>query len=382
MLDIDLVDDADTVSMLIKLVGEVCNLDCAYCYERRKPYAGSRLVEPAEVEALLDKLSGRPIRVELHGGEPLLYPKNKMAEVVEMLAQARHVVGVSMQTNGTRLDRDWIKIFRPIRQRMEIGISIDGPGQTNSWRFDHAGRPAFEQIVEGIQLLGTENIQTGLIAVVTDKSLGCERAILEFAAGFPNVKLLKFVPCFDFGVTQAVGPKRSAKTTKASASGDALGAAWSVSPLAYLEFLKNAFDIWMSEGHSQAFVLEPFLALTRSLLNLPTDNCTYSTVKCAHVVTLYPGGQVGSCDELDRKDAAMGALANYTSPNAGFAGCKTSEDASAQLEKCNSCDYWARCQGGCIASRKRFRKVGREEEYCDYRKGMIDFTAEKITGFS
>lgn len=378
MLDIDIVGGTDTVSVLIKLVGEVCNLDCAYCYERRKPYAGNRLVEPHEVRALLDTLSDRPVRVELHGGEPLLYPKTKMAEVVALLATAPQVVGVSMQTNGTRLDRDWLRIFRPIQHKMEIGISIDGPGQSNSWRFDHAGRPAFKQIVDGITMLADENLNTGLIAVVTNKSIGQERAILEFVAGFPNVSVLKFVPCFDFGVTQGVGPKRSAKTTKAAASGPALGAAWSISPPAYLDFLTTAFDIWTRDGHSVAFVLEPFLALTRALLALPTDNCTYSSVKCAHVVTLYPGGQVGSCDELDRKDAAIGGLADYVSPNAGFAGCKTSEDARALLQKCGECAYWDRCQGGCIATRKRFRKVDREDDYCAYRMGLIDFMSGKM----
>ncbi len=379
MLDIAPVQSGDTVSLLLKLVGEVCNLDCAYCYERRKPYSGNRLIEPESVARLIARFPDRPLRVELHGGEPLLYPKDRMRRIVEILQQTPQVESVAMQTNGTRLDSGWIEVFRPIADRFEIGVSLDGPADMNSWRFDHRGKPAMDAILRGLSLLNEQGIRAGLIAVVTRRSLGQEKALLEFAAQFPNVCLLKLVPCFDFGVQQGSGPRRSVATRTASASGVAMGAAWSVTPREFLAFLQNAFDLWVSEGFSENFILEPFLALTRSLLDLSTDTCSYSSVKCGHVVTLYPGDDVGSCDELDRVDASIGRLYQLRLDDTGYTRCSASTSASEMMRKCSTCDYLDRCHGGCIATRGRFRTVGREEDYCSYRKGLIDFMMDHIT---
>ncbi|MDO5656753.1 MAG: radical SAM protein [Paracoccus sp. (in: a-proteobacteria)] len=378
MLDIDPVQSGDTVSLLLKLVGEVCNLDCAYCYERRKPYSGNRLIEPDSVARLLAQFPDRPLRVELHGGEPLLYPKDRMKRIVKILQQTPQVESVAMQTNGTRLDSGWIEIFRPIAERFEIGVSLDGPADMNSWRLDHRGKPAMDAILRGLSLLNEQGIRAGLIAVVTRRSLGQEKALLELASQFPNVRLLKLVPCFDFGVQQGVGPRRSVATRAASASGVAMGAAWSVTPVEFLAFLQNAFDLWLSEGFNESFVLEPFLALTRSLLGVSTDTCSYSSVKCGHVVTLYPGDEVGSCDELDRGEAAIGRMDQLRLDDTGYKGCRAAAAASAMMQKCSTCDYLNRCHGGCVATRGRFRTVGREEDYCNYRKGLIDFMADRI----
>lgn len=376
--EIDEVREEDTVSILLKLVGEICNLDCAYCYERRKPYAGNRIIDPRDVDRLVDRFSGRPLRLELHGGEPLLYPIDKMAQVVDIAARARNVVGVSMQTNATRLDRTWLDLFAPVSHKMEIGVSIDGPDDVNSWRLDHLGCSAFDRIVAGLGVLRDNNVRTGLIAVVTQKSLGREAQILELAARFENVRLLKLVPCYDFGVGQALSTKRSPTALLAAAKGHAFGAAWAVSPSAYLDSLKRSYEIWTARGYSRQFVLEPFLAVMQSLLGLQTDTCTYSTVKCAHVLTLYPDGQVGSCDELDKTDACYGSLSELHDVNVAFGGCMAALRAEKQMEKCASCAYWTTCRGGCISTRERFRKVDREDEYCDYRKGLIDFVGREI----
>ncbi|HEY3356634.1 MAG TPA: radical SAM protein [Polyangia bacterium] len=76
-----------------------CNLRCRNCYND----ATSRNdLTRAEIFGLLDQLRGRPCRLDLLGGEPLLHP-----EVLEVIRYAREDVGlpsVFLYTNGTRVD--------------------------------------------------------------------------------------------------------------------------------------------------------------------------------------------------------------------------------------------------------------------------------------
>lgn len=333
-------------------------------------------MDPSLVFNLLERFSGNPLRIELHGGEPLLYPRLRMRQLVSILENAENVVGVSMQTNGTLLDEDWLRIFSPISDRFELGVSLDGPGGANSWRIDHHGRPAFSTIVKGLNLLERMDVRSGVIAVVTKQSLRDPAQIVEFVGKFKNVRLLKFVPCFDFGVQQAAGPTRSKAARDAADVGSAFGEAWAISPAEYADFLGEAYHAWMASGATSSLVVEPFLAVAQAVLGSTTETCTFSTTKCRHVVTLYPDGSVGACDELDKRDAALDpTLQNI---NLAFEGCAASAVAKERMRRCAGCLYFTRCKGGCIATRQRFHRVGREEEYCNYRRALIDFMEAQV----
>jgi len=101
------VEANDTLSIILKLVGEVCNLDCTYCYEKRKPYEGNRILQPETVSSVLKRFGKRPLRIELHGGEPLLYPMKKMDELVQMFDSHGPQVRVAIQTNGVLMTQEW-----------------------------------------------------------------------------------------------------------------------------------------------------------------------------------------------------------------------------------------------------------------------------------
>ena len=76
-----------------------CNLRCRSCYsetEVRHP------LSRAEIFALVAQLRGRPCRLDLLGGEPVLHP-----DLVEIVAYARREIGIPsvfLYTNGTRID--------------------------------------------------------------------------------------------------------------------------------------------------------------------------------------------------------------------------------------------------------------------------------------
>jgi uncharacterized protein len=370
------VTEGDTISIILKLVGEVCNLDCVYCYEKRKPYAGNRVLSVADVKILLADLSDVPLRIELHGGEPLLYPKESMRELVDLFSQRKASTRICIQTNGTLLTLEWLQIFEPIREIFEIGLSMDGPGELNGWRLTNAGKASDNAVVSVLAMLEQQNIAVGVISVVNSKSVGLARDIIQYFSTYSNVRVLKFVPCFDFGVYQDIGPARAQHTVTAFSQSSGVRLPWAITPQQYAAFLVDAFNYWNSGCFHDRLVVEPFLGIAQSALEVQTSNCIFSETKCHHVMTVYPDGTVGSCDEFQRDDAAYGKLKTLglalKNPTQLFRNGKLDAVANQLYDKCESCSYYSICKGGCIASRRRLSIVGRDDEYCDYRKLVID----------
>ncbi|MER7204763.1 radical SAM protein, partial [Streptomyces sp. NPDC000188] len=115
-----------------------CNLACRYCYVyeaqdqawRTQPVTMSagtaertcrRIAEHAATHAL------PALRVILHGGEPLLagpeFLRRFVRRLRELLPQSTHC-DVMIQTNGTRVDADCLRLCH--EERVQLGVSLDG----------------------------------------------------------------------------------------------------------------------------------------------------------------------------------------------------------------------------------------------------------------
>jgi len=137
-------------------ITEVCNYGCKYCYAKwERPDRQRELVhDPVRTRELLDRLyaffhpdnDGNPlrqrmdwssVRLNLAGGEPLLYTR----WVLEMLPVARDIgFDVSLITNGSRLDSGTMALMAPSISL--LGLSVDSPIARNNQeigRIDHRG---------------------------------------------------------------------------------------------------------------------------------------------------------------------------------------------------------------------------------------------------
>src|SRR6185437_9446904 len=99
------------LSVVLKLPGETCNINCHYCYEKRKPYPGSSSLTAEMLEQFLTLMGERPLSVMLHGGEPLLVGQHRMLSLIRVLMQHPAPVSYSIQTNGTLLNARWLDFF-------------------------------------------------------------------------------------------------------------------------------------------------------------------------------------------------------------------------------------------------------------------------------
>ena len=115
--------------VMLKPVGDRCNLACQYCYYSGK---GSGAVMD---DALLEEFTRQYIEAQTvpqvlftwHGGEPLLRPLafyERALELQRKYAGGRHIDNC-LQTNGTLLNDDWCRFLRD--NHFLVGISIDGP---------------------------------------------------------------------------------------------------------------------------------------------------------------------------------------------------------------------------------------------------------------
>ncbi len=113
-----------------------CNLACDYCYIyqmsdqtwREQPRAMSLATADRVAQRITEHAvaHGLPqVEIVLHGGEPLLVGPVHLADLASRFSRIGDVaVGLTLQTNGVRLDTDVLQVAH--RHDIRIGISLDG----------------------------------------------------------------------------------------------------------------------------------------------------------------------------------------------------------------------------------------------------------------
>lgn len=375
--------DGDPLSVILKVVGESCNLDCGYCYERRRSYHGRRLLRSETVRKFLDGLREHSLYVELHGGEPLLAPRSLLHDIFEALRRHPKPVRLRMQTNATLLSAEWIQFLTKEWPDIGLGVSLDGDAAANAWRYDRLGDSTHRAVSAALELLSDTELHVGVIAVVTRTSLGRAAEIVDHLAGYRCIRVVKFVPSFDVGVRQGAGPIRSKATLNlmAAAQGDTM--VWATTPAEFSEYLIEAWQHWRQKHYHERFLLEPHVTFLRAIQNQPVADCHFSPRKCSFVLTLYPDGRVGTCDEIDRSKVEIGHVPLASGENSRF--WRESELAvgvATLLQKCRSCSHREACGGGCVASRLRLEAQGWGDAYCEHRKTVIDYLASELAAMA
>jgi len=155
----------------------LCNLDCAYCYLPHK--AADRRMTVAVAAAVADSVNEWARHVPRfsavwHGGEPLAGGRDHLATLMAPFRGVEHHV----QTNATLIDDAWCAFFA--ERDIKVGISVDGPADLTAQRVSRGGRPAYEQILRGVDALRRHGIAFAALCVVSDPRPGLARRLYEF----------------------------------------------------------------------------------------------------------------------------------------------------------------------------------------------------------
>jgi uncharacterized protein len=160
-----------------------CNLDCSYCYLRRRD--DKRLMPPDVVEAvrsrILAKLAGDACpSIVCHAGEPTTAPIAWYENAYERFAGVVPAgAGFAMQTNGVAIDDKWVALLR--RYRTNVSVSIDGPKRFHdARRRTRAGGPTWALGTRGLRRLQEAGFDPPVITVLHPGGLECADEYFDF----------------------------------------------------------------------------------------------------------------------------------------------------------------------------------------------------------
>jgi uncharacterized protein len=157
----------------LRPLGVACNIACHYCYQQPQRDAGNfRQAYNLERMKAATIREGGPFT--LFGGEPLLLP---LADLEELFRWGKEEYGRSgIQTNGILLTDEHIRLFKTYN--VDVGISIDGPGELNDARWHvtlERTRRNTEATLAAIECLCREYRPPGLITTLHRLNATAER---------------------------------------------------------------------------------------------------------------------------------------------------------------------------------------------------------------
>ena len=172
-------------SVILKIAA-LCNLNCSYCYVynhedkgylQRPRFIADDTFDAAlrAIAAYCDRRSGHTVSITFHGGEPTLIGAERFDALATRAKQTLgdSLGGLSIQTNATLIDEDWLNVFG--RHRVQVGVSLDGPRATNDMhRVDHAGHGSYDRALEGLAALQQRGLDPGVLCVVNPRMSGLE----------------------------------------------------------------------------------------------------------------------------------------------------------------------------------------------------------------
>lgn len=330
-----------------------CNLLCTYCYVynaaddswRDRPSRIPDNVLKRSAQRIAEHVAAhglRRIRVELHGGEPLLGgAETALRQIAEVHAAVRAVSGTlcevqaNVQTNGTLLTEPMVR--RLASSGIRVGVSLDGGrAEHNKRRVDHAGRPSWGAVTRGLAVLAEHpEVYAGILCTI-DLDLDPED-VYDSLMEFRPAALDLLLPHANW----ASPPPGKGPSTAGSAP--------------YGEWLARAFDRWFDDGRYRTRI-RLFTEIIGLLLGLPSG---------AEAVGLSPIVAVlvdtdGSIEQVDSLKTAY-----QRAPSTGMTVFRHSFDdvlehpgivarqlgTGALADECLSCPVLQVCGGGHYAHR-------------------------------
>jgi len=335
--------------VIAKPIGPICNLDCAYCYylakERLYPSNRHWRMSDETLETYVRQyLAAQADSVEetvfgWQGGEPTLLGVEFFRRAVEL--QARYCRPGqrwrnTLQTNGILLDDAWCEFFKA--NDFLVGLSIDGPADLHDkYRRDKQGRPTFERVVQGMQLLRKHGVAFNALVTVHRHNGDHGRRVYRFLSE-AGVEFMQLIPIVERG--------------EASAGNGGPVTPRSVGPAQWGRFLVDVFEEWVHRDVGRVFVQifdEALAAWTGEGATL----CIFQET-CGRALVLEHNGDLYSCDHFVDPDHRLGNI--HEVPLAELVArpeqARFGQDKRDGLPRCClDCAMRFACQGECPRNR-------------------------------
>ena len=351
--------------LLAKPIGPICNLDCAYCFylEKESLYPG-RLgkadwaMSGAALEAFIrDYIAAQPgesVSFAWQGGEPTLLGVGYFRQVValqQQYARGKRIEN-ALQTNGVLLDDAWGVFLR--EHDFLVGLSIDGPRDLHDrFRIDKGGRPTFDDVVRGMQVLQAHGVDFTTLTVVHRDTARRALEVYDTLTALGS-RFLQFIPIVERVDPAPVQPTAGAMRTGFASPDDpsATVTPWSVRPDDYGTFLCDVFDRWVRRDVGRVAV-QIFEVALESWLGMPQSVCLFRET-CGDALAIEHNGDVYSCDHYVYPSHRLGNVIDHPLASlATSAAQRAFGDAKrdALPGYCRRCEVRFACHGECPKNR-------------------------------
>ena len=342
--------------VMLKPVGAACNLACNYCYYLEKSNLYKHQPKRQMSEELLERFVKDYIEAQTmnevvftwHGGEPTLRPLSFYQKAVELQKKyaGGRVIHNSLQTNGTLLTDEWCRFLKA--NNWLVGISIDGPEAFHDrYRRDSQGRPSWQKVMEGIQLLQHYGVEWNAMAVVNRYNADHPQAFYRFFKSI-GCQYIQFTPIVERNVQHADG-RHLASINDAD---DAPVTDFSVTPEQWGNFLCGLFDEWVKQDIGKVFV-QIFDSMLANWVGVAPGTCIYAK-ECGHAGVMEYNGDVYSCDHFVFPQYKLGNINEHTLIEMLY-GEKQRSFSQLKYNKlprqCKECRWAFACHGECPKNR-------------------------------
>ena len=357
---------------MAKPIGPACNLDCTYCYylekEKMFPKGENFRMKPEVLEAYVrqycESQASPEVTFAWQGGEPTLLGVDYFRRVVELEKKyaGGRTVHNAMQTNGTKLDREWCRFF--VENNFLVGLSIDGPRTLHdTYRMDKGHKPTFDRVMRGLDLLKKHRVEFNTLTVVNASNAKHPLKVYDFlretGSGYIQfIPLVERLPAggeanLDFAEPPEPGQPPSPVTR------------WSVNADLYGEFLIRIFDQWVRRDVGKTFV-QMFDVSLGIWSGADAGLCVFQK-NCGQALALEHNGDLFSCDHYVYPKCQLGNIMNDTLGDMVHSDAQQNfghAKSEALPKYCRECDVRFACNGEC--PKHRFIKTPDEEEGLNY----------------
>jgi uncharacterized protein len=217
-----------------------------------------------------------------HGGETLVLPISFYRKLLFLQSQFRRphqIIQNSIQTNATLITPEWAEFLKA--NGFNVGVSLDGPREIHdAARVDARGRPTFDRVVAGIELLREAGVPFSVLMVVDDQTIQLgARVLYTFLSelGLDSVGLIAAKPVN----IQNARPGESIKHY--------------VEPMRFNRFLADMYDLCYADAFAHVRIRELEGIRNKILANDP-GFCTLAGNCLGQYYSVEPNGDIAHCD--------------------------------------------------------------------------------------
>lgn len=364
MQEVVLTSSATRITPIIKVVGERCNLKCAYCYYNhinQSPDSNKIMSEHTLEQFISQYLSlfDGPVVFLWHGGEPLLAGLDfylRALSFEEKYKKKSHQITNAIQTNGTLIDLDWANFFK--QNGFKVSISIDGVNHVHDkFRTTISGERTSFEIEHSISTLRQVGIEPNVLQTITRSSLSFLKESFDY--------FTKRLHIHNWGINIF---KDIEKTNPIMAEE-------SLTNDDYYHLITTLFDLWL-EKNDPSLIIREIEDYALEACGKTPDTCSMSG-NCSSFITVDWDGTVYPCCDniISHKDVVPGCLSKNKLIDIINSDQRIhlAKSINSLPDKCKKCDMLYGCYNGCT-----YHRENGHNPYCKANRDILRYIKGKL----